>query len=746
MAYEAATIAPSERQSKDTLSKHVRAAIQLKRGNSYFFDGQQMVFERYGEDNRLIFKLIHTELTFRVDWKESRSDLPTSDWVISMISAGRFHTRDPGPSLVKSNRFMMGEEEARKIDPGSVIRYKILVGLDKLGSVVSDDQIKIIADRVKRQYPEEAKHFVDGLTPRTVKEWRKKRGSFQERAWSDCISKTGKGPRPRRLNQALTDLISASALYYWTNKTASKVDAYNHLTNAITIRNALDEASGTATQLHCPSPTTLSDCIDELETFQTMRAKFGEVAARAKFKAMGKAIPASRILELVQIDHTIIDLELIDLDVLDGPTKTQLGKPTLATVICVKSRCILAWYISFAGPSLASVIQALKRCLRPKLNCIGSSDFPILQDIFGLPSNIVCDNGMEFVGTSIQDQIQDLGITLVASKVASPESKAFVERLFGTLNSKLFHKLPGTTLNKSKREEHADKFKSEATITLQELEELTEHVAYAYHISPHSGLDGRPPALVWQEDAARYGIPVLLSGDRLDPLLGILDERTLSNDGIELFGLQYNDRPTTNIILEEECARLSDRKRASLRVKIKYNPYDLGHIWIFREKDNDYLQFPCVDLDYASGLTLAQHKTIRKHLRETGLEFSSIADRAKARVLLQNRILELTPNATAAQRRATAKLVSMPSVASKRDLSGLTSITGKTLLPHEPLVARSKDAGAIPKGSLRGASKARKTRQDNAERHRLAQERYDATMQPNEALWDVFTDADWEPY
>lgn len=746
MAYEATAIVPRERHSKETLSTQVRATIQLKRGNSYFFDGQQMVFERYGEDNRLIFKLIHTELTFRIDWRESRSDLPTSDWVISMLAAGRFHTRNPGPSLVKSNRFMMGEEEARKIDPGSVIRYKILVGLDKIGSAVSDDQIKVIIDRVKRKYPEEAKHFDDGLTPRTVKEWRKKRGSFQERAWSDCISKTGKGPRTRRLNQAMTDLVSASALYYWTNKTASKVDAYNHLANAITLKNALDEANGMAAQLHCPSPTTLSDCIDELQTFETMSVKFGEVAARAKFKAMGKAIPANRILELVQIDHTIIDLELIELDVLDGPTKTRLGKPTLATAICVKSRCILAWYISFDGPSLASVIQALKRCLRPKLNCIGSADFPILQDIFGLPSTIVADNGMEFVGTSIQDQVQDLGITLVASKVASPESKAFIERLFGTLNSKLFHKLPGTTLNKTKREAHSNKFKSEATITLHELEELTEHVAYAYHISPHSGLDGRPPALVWQEDAARYGIPVLFSCDRLDSLLGILDERKLSNDGIELFGLQYNDRPTTNLILEAECARLSDGKRASLKVKLKYNPHDLGYIWIFREEDNDYLRFPCVDLDYASGLTLAQHQTIRKHLRETGLEFSSTADRAKARVLLQNRILELTPGATAAQRRATAKLVGMPRVAAKRDLSGLTSITGKTLLPHEPLIARTNDAGAIPKGSLRGAAKARKTRQDNAIRQRLAQERYDATMQPNEAPWDVFTDADWEPY
>jgi hypothetical protein len=117
------------------ISKRARANLQLEKGKTYFHDNQHLIFERYGEDNRLVFKLRRTELTFRIDWTDSRSDLPTNEWVIAMIAAGRFKTDEEYPAGTKSSRFMMSEEEATELDPGAVIRHDILCGLDKLGRV-----------------------------------------------------------------------------------------------------------------------------------------------------------------------------------------------------------------------------------------------------------------------------------------------------------------------------------------------------------------------------------------------------------------------------------------------------------------------------------------------------------------------------------------------------------------------------------------------------------------------------------
>lgn len=50
---------------------------------------------------------------------------------------------------------------------------------------------------------------------------------------------------------------------------------------------------------------------------------------------------------------------------------------------------------------------------------------------------------------------------------------------------------------------------------------------------------------------------------------------------------------------------------------------------------------------------------------------------------------------------------------------GLTTVNGIALLPHEPLLSRAADGGALPKGAARGAAKAKITREQNAERRRV---------------------------
>jgi putative transposase len=727
------------------ISRVARACIQLKRGELYDFDNQLVIFERFGDDGNLIFRLLHSELPLRIDLHDPRSDLPDKAWLTDMVAVGRFKGKPRQTGPITPSRFMMTEEQARKLDPTSVIRYQILVQADRIGQSPKDVQISVIVQRVLASFPIEATTLNNKVSVKTVREWMKTRGGYQDRAWSDCLSRSGKGSRSCRLDPWIHAVVHENALFYWSTKLASKLQAYQRLQQVINLKNVQAETEGIAKRWTYPALSTFMTYIDALECYDTYLAKFGEVAARARFIALGKTIVGKRILEQVQIDHTVLDVMVID-----GVTGAYLGRPTLTIMICTRSRCVLAVYVSFDGPCLASVFQCLKICLRPKLRCAGSEIHPILQDIFGLPSTIILDNGLDFVGPSMQDAMADMGITIVAAKVKNPEFKPIVERMFQTLNDMLFHRVTGSALNKQKRTKLGDDYKPEAVLTLDDLEELIEQALYVYHIEPHDSLGECPPALIWQEDATKFGLPVLFDQDRLDALLAVTEERVLSNDGIELLRLQFNHRPTTTAILESEQNHRAGVKRASIRVKVRYNPSDLSCIWVYIPSSKDYAKLPCVDQDYAAGLTAYQHKKIQEHLKASGLDFSSAQERQKAREALSNKIYELDPNSLAKHRRGIARLSKKPAVAKKLADAGVVSLTGLTLLPHEPLHARANDEGAIPKGTVRGAAKGKRTRAQNELRRASVQKLKDSLNEAFEAqgsaLPDSLDDTDWKGY
>jgi hypothetical protein len=217
-----------------------------------------------------------------------------------------------------------------------------------------------------------------------------------------------------------------------------------------------------------------------------------------------------------------------------------------------------------------------------------------------------------------------------------------------------------------------------------------------------------------------------------------------------LLRLQFNHRPTTTAILESEQNHRAGVKRASIRVKVRYNPSDLSCIWVYLKTSQDYVSLPCVDQDYAAGLTAYQHKKIQEHLIAAGLDFSSAQDRQKAREALSNKIYEIDPNSLAKERRGIARLSKKPAVAKKLENAGVVSETGLTLLPHEPLHARANDGGAIPKGTVRGAAKGKRTRAENELRRANLQKLNDAQNEAPEAqggaLPDSLDDSDWKGY
>jgi len=94
---------------------------------------------------------------------------------------------------------------------------------------------------------------------------------------------------------------------------------------------------------------------------------------------------------------------------------------------------------------------------------------------------------------------------------------------------------------------------------------------------------------------------------RLDAIMGRVDHRVLTHQGIEFEKFFYNS---------PELATLRRRLGDKLDVELRVDDGDLGHIHVIAPDKSAVIRIPCLDLDYARGISLWQHRVIRRFNRE----------------------------------------------------------------------------------------------------------------------------------
>lgn len=98
-----------------------------------------------------------------------------------------------------------------------------------------------------------------------------------------------------------------------------------------------------------------------VDRYQVMRARFGRRAADTKRKPRGAGVTTTRALQRVEVDHFLCDVHLVC-----EKTGVRLGRPWLTLVIDHYSGMVLGYHLSFAPPSAASVLAALRHAILPK--------------------------------------------------------------------------------------------------------------------------------------------------------------------------------------------------------------------------------------------------------------------------------------------------------------------------------------------------------------------------------------------
>ncbi|MEI6719174.1 MAG: Mu transposase C-terminal domain-containing protein [Betaproteobacteria bacterium] len=375
--------------------------------------------------------------------------------------------------------------------------------------------------------------------------------------------------------------------------------------------------------------------IAALDPQLVMRKRYGAKRARAVLGMVPGSFAVTGALSVVQIDHTPIDVHIVD-----SVHRRPIGRPWLSLAIDVATRAICGFHVSLDFPSQLSVALCVSHSVLPKDDWLAERDLRFEWPMAGLMHTLHSDNGPDLRAEGLERGCQEYGITPAFRPPLTPHFGGHIERLIGTIMGKV-HLLPGTTY--SNIQQRGD-YKSEqkATMTLAELERwLAYEICCGYHQSVHRSL-GITPARAWQTEANRsrsLGMP----GDPRRFLLSFLpvERRTMQRSGLYVNNIRY----------------WADVLPAVLKVKDKVNvrvdPRNLARIYV-RGRDGKYIDVPYADLRHPP-ITLWEQKAAVAAMRDAGAQRIREAEMFR-KVLAQRQILDDAAAKTRDARRAAERL------------------------------------------------------------------------------------------
>jgi putative transposase len=338
---------------------------------------------------------------------------------------------------------------------------------------------------------------------------------------------------------------------------------------------------------------------------QLIARREGRKAARDRFAPVTGSLEAPWPLSLVQIDHTLVDVIIVD-----SITRKPIQRPWLTLAIDVHSRCVPGFYLSLEPPSATSVALCIAHAALPKEGWLAGLGVEVSWPVWGIPERLHLDNAREFHSEALRRGCEQYGIGIDYRPVATPHYGGHIERLIGTMMGKV-HLLPGTTFSDTHVKGDLDPGKS-AVMTLDELQRWLAHaIAGEYHNSVHSVLH-LPPLAAWRrgivgdERTAGRGEPVAVP----DPSRFLIDflpleRRLVRRDGIALHSIHYWSDAISVWVGQPQ------------KMIVRYDPRDLSRTYLLAP-DGQYYDLTYRDL-HRPPISLWEQRLALKRLRDEGL-------------------------------------------------------------------------------------------------------------------------------
>ncbi|HDZ72492.1 MAG TPA: hypothetical protein ENH55_06870 [Aurantimonas coralicida] len=511
-------------------------------------------------------------------------------------------------------------------------KYPFVKAVDDL-PICRRDKSKFVLAAIEPVNAEVELPFEGGPSFRLVRKWYRKwlAGGRDIRVLVDWHNK--KGNRTKRLPEWVYEEISAAIdEAYACDPPGTEAAAQERATNRILMRADRDRLPLPPGAKKVIGQHVARRAIARRDGYELATIRLGRKEAERLFKMVGAGPCGDYPLHEVEVDHTLVDLSLID------KHGAYMGRAWLTILIDRHSRMIVGFSLSFNPPSWLTVMDALQMAIMPKEDvianiCKGRRMVTNRWDVFGAPDNLFVDRGAEFRSISMRGTEAALNMRIVDLPPGQPWLKGKIERYYGTLNTRVFHRLPGTTFSSvaQRRLNHHDAEK-QACLTLGDLRWIIlTWIVDIYHQEVHA-TTGQTPSARWARGIAEVGAKMPPPPEILEAVTGNTIRSKLRSDGVRYSKLRWNSN-AFQALRSRYAASLPVRERrtGNADVLVRINPLDISRCWVLDEKDGTWVEGDLVSGDGAEDMTLAEWKRVSETVTENQIyDVDAALSRAKA--------------------------------------------------------------------------------------------------------------------
>ena len=401
-----------------------------------------------------------------------------------------------------------------------------------------------------------------------------------------------------------------------------------------------------------PSSNTIRKRLRQIPEWDRLYKRGFKEKAKNKFLPAPGSFPnADYPLAVVQVDHTLVDIILVD-----DTYRKPIGRPWLTLAMDVFSRMILGYYLSFDPPSETSIAICVAHAILPKDEWLTIHKIDAKWPVWGIPKTIHVDNGSDFRSNNFRQSCLAYGINIEFRPVKQPRYGGNIERALGSILHEI-HDLPGTTFSSVKEKEGYDSEKR-ATMTMAEFETwLVTFICKIYHERLHNGI-GTSPRRKWEigifgnSEVQGIGLPPRLS-DRRSVLLDFLPcfRRTIQRSGVTIEGLTYYAESLRPWINAENPNNPGEKREFIFR----RDPRDISTVWFKDPKLQCYFNIPLANQSLPS-MSAWEYKLAKEKLSKEGIKSKTEVQILRAIKELRNQVEESKQKTKKARRQSQRNL------------------------------------------------------------------------------------------
>lgn len=366
--------------------------------------------------------------------------------------------------------------------------------------------------------------------------------------------------------------------------------------------------------LALPSNNTIRNRINKITQYEFFEKRNSKNLVKNKFAPATKKYSADYPLQKVQIDHTRVDLHIVD-----DEHRTSIGRPWLTLAIDIYSRMIVGYYLSLDAPSGVSVGMCIVNALLQKNKLLNQFELDTEWNVWGKFDNIFTDNGADFRSFSVEQACLANGIHINFRPIGKKEYGGHIERLIGTTMTEV-HDIPGTTYSNIREKMDYDS-EGNACMTFNEFEKwLLIYITKIYQHNIHSGIK-TSPYIKWKEgifgtkNTPGIGYPQI-PGDIESLTIDFLPsiERTVQKNGVTIDGLTYFDQILRTKIRGYDIGY--DSSNSNPKYIFKRDPRDISFIWFYDDIQQEYYKIGLANMEFPP-MSLQELNIIKNNIEKT---------------------------------------------------------------------------------------------------------------------------------